>query len=119
MLNHEDEKRMRRIIGLIALTAFLSGLTAIGLLFSLYPWHPTTAWGWAAFVALALPITIVAELFGKAMFENRYARSLGADTKPGSVSFGRVAYGVVAFGIFVAVVLGILATVGIAPLIGD
>jgi hypothetical protein len=110
---------LRRILGLIALTAFFSGLAAIGLLFSLYPWHPTTPWGWAGLVSLGIPITIGAELAGKAIFENHHARSLGAGTKPGSVSFARVAYGVVAFAIFMAVVLGILAALGIVPLMRD
>ncbi len=60
-----------RLVGVIVIVAIAA---PVALLVELYPWHPTTVWGWLTLVALALPIMVVGELVGKAIFENRLVR---------------------------------------------
>jgi len=81
------------------------------LLFTLYPWHPTTPWGWALLVVLALPVMAAGEWLGNVVPGNRFARSIGRDKPPGRISWARIGYGVVALLVVSASVFGVLAVV--------
>lgn len=102
----------RRISGLVGVTTVLTIIAAAGLLLVLYPWHPTTAWGWLLFVVLALPLAVAGEWIGDVALGNRIARQIGRSTPHGRISWARVGYGVVALLLTLAVISGVLALVG-------
>jgi hypothetical protein len=100
-----------QVVGLIAVVMIVA---AGGLLFMLYPWHPTTPLGWALVVVLALPVMVAGEWLGNVVLGNRFARSIGRDQPPGRISWARIAYGAAALLVVAASVFGILAVVGVA-----
>lgn len=91
------------VLGLLAVVA------ALALLVNVFPQHPTSVRGWLVFVALALPILVIGELIGNAIFENRFVRSIGKNSQSGRISWARVTYGVVAL-LLLAVGCGVAAT---------
>ena len=104
----------RRVFELVGMTSVLAIIAAAGLLFSLYPWHPKTVWGWLLFVVLALPVTAAGEWIGNAVLGNRFARRIGRNTPHGRISWARVGYGVLALILMMTAITGVLALIGIA-----
>ena len=86
----------RRALTFVGLYAAFSLVLGAGLLLQVFPWHPSTVFGWVALFAAALPITAAGEWLGSVLFENRVARSLGSRNDPNGLSWARVAYGVAA-----------------------
>jgi hypothetical protein len=103
----------RRVFELVGITTVLAVIAAAGLLIWLYPWHPTTVWGWLLFVVLALPVTAAGEWVGHAVLGNRFARSIGRNAPPGRISWARISSGVVALLLTTAAVMSVLALVSI------
>lgn len=83
---------MARLLKIIAKYITLSAIAAILVLLEVFPTHPTTASGWGLLLVLALPLTIVGELVGEALWRNRLAQAVEAGTKERSFSVLRVLY---------------------------
>lgn len=99
-----------RFAGLyLALSLVLSALA----LLHLWPWRPTTALGWLAFLLGALPIAALGEWLGQLVLENRFAARLGSNTAADSVSWLRIAYGVGAVVVLIAIVGGVYAALAV------
>lgn len=98
---------MARLLRLIAAYIALSAIAALFVLIGIFPWHPATAGGWGLLLALALPLIIVVELVGEALWRNRLAQAVEAKTKERSLSGLRILYALVVmlllFGLIFAV----------------
>jgi polyferredoxin len=86
---------MARLLKIIVTYIALSAIAAVFVLIGLFPWHPTTADGWGLFLVLALPLTIVCELIGEALWRNRLAQAVEEKTKERSLSGLRILYALV------------------------
>jgi len=71
------------------LTSVVYGLFALLLLF---PFHPISLAGWSMWFAATLPIVLIGEALGSALFNNRTGVAIDDDTD--HVSMTRIAYGV-------------------------
>jgi hypothetical protein len=69
-----------------------TGVAALVLLWTGYPWHPQTIGGWIAFLLLAAPLVIAAEAVGGWWWGNRWARKIESETAGQPLSFRRLAY---------------------------
>jgi len=67
-------------------------IAAALLLVDLWPWHPTSWRVWLLLVAIALPVLIVGEWFGEALFNNPLSHSVGRATASRSFSWLRIGY---------------------------
>jgi di/tricarboxylate transporter len=83
---------MARLLKIIAAYILLSAIAAVGVLIGIFPKHPTTIGGWCLLLVLALPIIIVGELIGEALWRNRLAQAIEAKTKERSLSALRIIY---------------------------
>jgi polyferredoxin len=86
---------MARLLKIIVAYIALSAIAAVFILIGLFPWHPITAGGWGLLLVLALPLTIVGELIGEALWRNRLAQAVEKKTKERSLSGLRILYALV------------------------
>ncbi len=61
-----------------------------------FPSHPKSLLGWFAFFILALPVTLLGEVIGEGLWQNRLARRIEEKTAGQSFSWWRITYGFVA-----------------------
>ena len=87
---------MTRLLKIIAVYIALSAIAAVGALIEIFPKHPTTAAGWALLLLLTLPLVIVGELIGAALWRNRLAQAIEAKTKGRALSGWRILYALAA-----------------------
>jgi hypothetical protein len=92
-------RKTQEFISIYIVASVACGLFALILAF---PFHPITKLGWAIWFVAALPITMVGELVGFAVFDKKIGSAISGDTD--HVSAGRVAYGVVAALLFFTVI---------------
>ena len=77
----------------ILLSYLIVAVIAAGLLLAnLWPWHPTSWRVWLLFLILALPILIVGEWLGEAVFNNPLSQSVNRITATRSFSWLRIGY---------------------------
>ena len=87
--------KIKELLWVYLLASIMYGLFALLLLF---PVHPISLAGWGMWFAATLPIVLVGEFVGSALFNNRTGIAIESDTD--HVSMTRIAYGV-----FVAIAL--------------
>lgn len=73
----------------------LSLLMALLLLLYSFPNYPKSLNGWAWLFLLALPITLVGELFGETVWRNPVANSIEIHTAEKRFSWLRICYGLI------------------------
>lgn len=78
-----------RFLGIyVLLSVFLGAL----LLLQVFPYRPSTTWGWVAFFGLALPATALGEVVSLPLMNNRIANVVENRTRGRTFSWPRVAY---------------------------
>ncbi|MGI9263100.1 MAG: hypothetical protein ACR2QR_13730 [Woeseiaceae bacterium] len=87
--------KFKQLVWVYLLATVVYGIFALLLLF---PVHPISLTGWGIWFAATLPVALIGEFIGSALFNNRTGVALDADTA--QVSITRIAYGV-----FVAIVV--------------
>jgi hypothetical protein len=92
-------RKAKEITSIYVVASIVYGLLALVLAF---PFHPITVVGWAIWFVVALPIAIIGEAVGSAIFDRKIEEAIsdGSD----HVSAGRVAYGVVAALLFLTII---------------
>lgn len=81
--------KIKELVWVYLLTSVVYGLFALLLLF---PFHPISLAGWSMWFAATLPIVLIGEAVGSALFNNRTGVAIDDDTD--HVSMTRIAYGV-------------------------
>ena len=81
--------KIKELLWVYLLASVVYGLFALLLLF---PIHPISLTGWGLWFAATLPIVLVGEAVGSALFNNRTGVAIDDDTD--HVSMTRIAYGV-------------------------
>jgi len=87
--------KIKELLWVYLLASVVYGVFALLLLF---PVHPISLAGWGMWFAATLPVVLIGEFVGSALFNNRTGVAIDADTD--HVSTTRIAYGV-----FVAILL--------------
>jgi hypothetical protein len=83
-----------RIIRLLGWYCTFTAIAAAGMLVYSFPNYPKTLFGWALFLALALPIILIGEVIGSGLWKNHLLRRIDERTDKGLSSFLRIVYGV-------------------------
>ena len=89
-----------------------TAIAAAGMLVYSFPNYPKTLLGWALFLSLALPITLIGELIGNGLWRNHLLRRIDEGTGKGSSSFLRIVYGVLAMLLVFATAWGLALFLG-------
>lgn len=93
--------KVKELLWVYLLASVIYGIFALLLLF---PVHPISLTGWGIWFAATLPIALIGEIVGSALFNNRTGAVLDTDTD--HVSMTRIAYGVfVAMAVMLIVLL--------------
>ena len=102
-----------RITRLLGWYCTFIAIAAAGMLVYSYPDYPKTLFGWALFLGLALPITLIGELIGNGLWTNHLLRRIDEGTGKGSSSFLRIVYGVFALLLVFAAAWGLALLFGV------
>jgi len=82
---------LRVVVAYVVISVVLGALA----LFLSFPARPTTGIGWLLLFALALPLTLIGELVGDALFRNPLSQAVEKRTQRRSFSWLRIATGLV------------------------
>lgn len=97
---------MKTLLRFVTIYILLSTVLALLALVPSFPARPTSALGWLALFALALPLTLAGEFVGELLHRNRVARAVEERTQGKEISWLRLGY-LLCIGLLVAaVVLG-------------
>ena len=102
-----------RITRLLGWYCTFTSIAAAGMLVYSYPDYPKTLFGWALFLGLALPITLIGELIGNGLWTNHLLRRIDEGAGKGSSSFLRIVYGVFALLLVFAAAWGLALLFGV------
>ncbi len=105
--------KIRRIFKFVVLYLGLSLLATLVLLLYSFPNYPKSLEGWTWLFLLALPISLVVELFGVAIWRNPVANSIETRTAERRFSWLRVCYGLIVMLLFFGLSWGMSAYFGV------
>jgi hypothetical protein len=104
--------RLQRVIKFLGLYVAISIFAAVVLLIYVFSHYPKSIVGWVLFFVLALPIAIIGEAIGEAIWRNPVARKLERLTSDRSLSWLRICYGFIAILLLSGLVWAIIVIFG-------